>query len=112
MTSDYTFQFTEKALSDLDEITDYLVNTLGQRHAAQRLIDEMDQEIHMICRYPESGTPVVNEFIRRTDIRRLVIENYLLYYIADKENQRILVLRIVYGRKDLEEIMREMEKIQ
>ena len=112
MTSDYTFQFTEKALSDLDEITDYLVNTLGQRPAAQRLIDEMDQEIHMICRYPESGTPVVNEFIRRTDIRRLVIENYLLYYIADKENQRILVLRIVYGRRDLEEVMREIEKTQ
>ena len=30
MDSDYSFQFTEKALSDLDGIVDYLVNTLGQ----------------------------------------------------------------------------------
>ena len=110
MTSDYTFQFTEKALSDLDEITDYLVNTLGQRPAAQRLIDKTDQEIHMICRYPESGTPVVNEYIRRTDIRQLVIEKYLLYYIADKESQKIIVLRIVYGQRDLEEIMEPVKK--
>ena len=109
MVSEYSFQFTEKALSDLDEITDYLVNTLGQRPAAQRLIDKTDQEIHVICRYPESGTPVTNEYIRRSDIRKLVIEKYVLYYITDKENQQIIVLRMIYGKRDLESIMKELE---
>ena len=108
MASEYSFQFTEKALSDLDEITDYLVNTLGQRPAAQSLIDKTDQEIHVICRYPESGTPVINEYIRRSDIRKLVVEKYVLYYITDKENQKNIVLRIVYGKRDLETIMREL----
>ena len=111
MASDYTFQLTEKAISDLDGIMDYLINTLGQRTAAQRIIDLMDQEIHMLCQYPESGTPVINEYIRRSDVRRLVIEKYLLYYIADKENRRIVVLRMVYGRRDLEAIMKEMETL-
>ena len=109
MVSEYSFQFTEKALSDLDEITDYLVNTLGQRPAAQRLIDKTDQEIHVICRYPESGTPVTNEYIRRSDIRKLMIEKYVLYYITDKENQQIIVLRMIYGKRDLESIMKELE---
>ena len=109
MASEYSFQFIEKALSDLDEINDYLINTLGQCPAAQRLIDKTEQEIHVICRYPESGAPVTNEYIRRSDVRKLVIEKYVLYYFTDKEKQRIIVLRIVYAKRDLETIMRELE---
>ena len=110
MDSDYSFQFTEKALSDLDGIVDYLVNTLGQLPAAQRIVDKIEQEIHAVCRHPESGTIVINEYIRRSDIRKLVIEKYVLYYLADSESQRITVLRVVYGKRDLNEIMKEMEK--
>lgn len=107
MASDYFLQFTEKALSDLDEITDYLINTLGQRSAAQRFVDQIDQETQMICRYPESGTLVLNEFVKYSNIRKLVIEKYVLYYISDGENQRITVLRIAYGKRDLEAIIKD-----
>ena len=89
MDSEYSFQFTEKALSDLDGIVDYLVNTLGQLPAAQRIVDKIEQEIHVVCRYPESGTIVINEYIRRSDIRKLVIEKYMLYYLPDSETRTI-----------------------
>ena len=39
-----------------------------------------------------------------------MIEKYVLYYLADSESQRIIVLRVVYGKRDLTEIMKEMEK--
>ena len=109
MASDYSFQFTEKALSDLDEITDYLANTLDQLPAAKRLLDKIEEEIQIFCKYPESGTVVMNDFIRRSGIRKLVIEKYVLYYIADKDVEKIIILRVVYGKRDLDTIIKEME---
>ena len=108
MASEYSLQFTGKALADLDEITGYLVTSLGQRPAAQRLVDTVEKELQTVCRFPESGTLVVNDFLRRNDIRKLVIDKYLLYYLADSDTERIIVLRFVYGKRDLNDILREM----
>ena len=109
MVSEYSVQFTDKSLSDLDEITGYLVENFGQLTAAKRLIDEVEKELQLVCRYPQSGSLVVNEYIHRNDIRKLVIEKYLLYYYADIEKEKIVVLRFVYGKRDINTILREME---
>jgi len=40
------------------------------------------------------------------DIRRIMINNYIMYYLADEKQQEITIVRIVYGKRNLEDIYR------
>ena len=44
---------------------------------------------------------ISNEFIKRTDIRKVNIKNYVMYYVCDKEHENIIILRVVYNKRDL-----------
>ena len=58
--------------------------------------------------FPESCTLVENEFVKRKDIRKSVIDHFLMYYVYDTDSSAIIVLRLVYGRRDLNEILKSM----
>ena len=45
---------------------------------------------------------------QETIIRKKVVGNYLLYYRADKERKTVWLLRIVYGRRDMDEVLKHV----
>lgn len=49
---------------------------------------------------------VPNEFVLGPVIRKKIVNNYILYYTVDKEKKIIWVLRIVYGSRNQDEVMR------
>jgi toxin ParE1/3/4 len=38
-----------------------------------------------------------------------VIGNYVMYYLPDLEQHIIYILRLIYGRRSVEEILRQLE---
>ncbi len=42
------------------------------------------------------------------DIRKKLVGNYTMYYFPDMNAETIYLLRIIYGRRNLDEILREM----
>ena len=52
---------------------------------------------------------VENDFLANKNIRRVIIENYIMYYMTDDEKRIIYILRIVYGKRNLEEIYRTIK---
>jgi plasmid stabilization system protein ParE len=51
---------------------------------------------------------VANEFLPDMDIRKMVVDSYLLYYTMDEGENTIFILRIIYGRRDVNEILNEL----
>ena len=43
------------------------------------------------------------------DVRRVLIDNYILYYKAVGSEKIIYIIRIVYAKRNLDEICRELE---
>ena len=87
-------QFAFRALSDIEEIHDYL--RVRNAEAAERL----ERAIRLACEelafYPALGMP--------TDIRqvhRLPIANwpYSIFYHLDRERGTVTVLRVVHGKR-------------
>ena len=58
--------------------------------------------------FPESGSPVVNEFVPNMGIRKKLVDNYIMYYLPDSAEKMIFVLRIIYGRRNIDEILRQL----
>ena len=108
MTSKYQYHFTKKAKSDLDEILSYISIELSNPEAAASFLKDFLAVLTSICSVPKIGRIVENEFLPDREIRKSLVENYLLYYLPDIKKKSIYVLRILYGRRNLDELVREI----
>lgn len=103
-----TYKFTETAKIDLDNILHYVSIKLFNFEATKQLFEKVVETIDNICAFPESNPVINNEYLNRQDIRKAIINNYIMYYIFQKDVSNVLILRIVYGKRNLEEILKDM----
>lgn len=108
MTSNYQYHFIKKAEADLDEILSYIPIELSNPEAASSFLKDVQTVIASICSVPKIGRIVDNEFLPNREIRKSLVGNYVLYYLPDIKEKRIYVLRILYGRRNLDELVREI----
>ena len=104
----YSYVLTKAAESDIDEALAYIAVILRNPEAAAVLVDEFGEQIENICLVPKSGKLVENEFLKRDDVRRFLVKNYVGYYLVDDEAKKIVVLRFVYGRRKQEAIIQDL----
>ena len=110
MESKWEYQLTQKAEADLDDIVGYIAVELSNPKAASDIVDKLQATIEEVRSFPESGSLVVNEFVPNTEVRKKLIGNYIMYYLPDFTEKMIFVLRIVYGRRNLDEILRQINQ--
>lgn len=108
MTSNYQYNFTKKAETDLDEILSYISIELSNPDAAASFLKDLQAVLASICSVPKIGRIVDNEFLPNREIRKSLVGNYVLYYLPDIKEKRIYVLRILYGRRNLDELVRDI----
>ena len=100
MTSEWSYKYTNKAIEDLDQIVYYIAEKLANKIAASDFLDELESTIGVLTFFPKSGTLVKNNYLSDANVRFSLINNYTLYYYPDYEKQTIIILRIIYGRRD------------
>ena len=108
MACEFGYRLTGKAEADLDGILSYMAVQLANSKAAAAFLDKLQDAISEACLSPESGSPVDNEFLPCKTIRKKLFGNYILYYFPDEKAETIYILRILYGRRNLDEILWEM----
>lgn len=108
MEFEYSFRFTEKAVQDFDEILHYITVDLASPIAAQNLGKKIFEKIDCARSFPDSGAPVDNEFLGYKTVRKLLVDNYIIYYKAHNDEKIISIVRIVYGKRNLDEILRNI----
>lgn len=106
MASEYSCYFTERAEEDLDAILGYIGNELKNPTAAVLLGKKIFEHIEILCSYPETGTLVENESLSDKEVRRILVDNYILYYKPIPAERAVYILRIVYGYRNLDAVIR------
>ena len=104
----YDYVLTEIAEADIDEVFEYIAADLANPDAASDFADELEEKLDEVCKTPKSGRPVENEFLKRDDIRRILVGNFMAYYIIDDEKKQIVVLRVVYSKRDQGKILKDV----
>lgn len=108
MSSKYQYHFTKKAKADLEEILSYISVDLSNSDAAASFLKDLQAVVASICSVPKIGRIVENEFLPDREIRKSLVGNYVLYYLPDAAEMTIYILRILYGRRNLDELVREI----
>ena len=91
-------EWAEPAISDLQHIRDYIAKD-SEYYAASfvsRIIDRID----ILPEFPEMGRIVTEQ--NDKNIRELIYQKYRIVYRVEKE--RILILAIIHGSRDLSAI--------
>ncbi len=104
----FTYVLTETAETDLDEIFEYIAVDLVNPDAASAFADELEEKLDEVCKAPKSGRLVDNEFLKRDDIRRTRVGNFIAYYVIDDAEKHIVVLRVVYSKRDQDRVLKEI----
>lgn len=100
------YRFTLNAKNDLNRILAYISIDLSNPIAANNFLNKLLDKIDSICFFPESCPLVINEFIKNDSIRKANVGHYVIYYIYDENESAINIIRIIYGKRNLEEILK------
>ena len=108
MDAEYAVVFTAAAEKDLNGTLQYLSGSLENPGAAAGFILRIEKITETLSLFPLSGSPVENPYVRRSGIRKMPVENYVLYYLPEEERRTVVILRIVYGHRDRTAIEAQM----
>jgi len=108
MNSRFPYRFSKKAEADLDEILSYISIELSNPQAASSFLTDLQTVIDSICAIPKMIRIVENEFLPDREVRKSLVGNYILCYLPDTNEKIIYILRILYGRRSLDELVREI----
>lgn len=101
----YSYEYTEFGLSSIQETLDYIEFTLSNPKAADDLLKSIEESIDNACLFPYAAPPFSDDV---QDIKKIIVENYKLFYIIKEEEKRISILKLLYSGMDItEEIIRE-----
>ncbi|MCR5488062.1 MAG: type II toxin-antitoxin system RelE/ParE family toxin [Lachnospiraceae bacterium] len=104
----YDYVLTESAKADIFETIGYIEGDLSYPDAATDFLCEFEKKTDEICKTPKAGRLVENEFLKRNDVRRYLVDNYIAYSIMDDEARNIIILRLVYGKRNRDEILKNV----
>jgi plasmid stabilization system protein ParE len=90
---DYRIIFTQKALSDLDEIIGYIA--LDDVGAAERFGHGLLDHVELLRRFPR----MCGVIRKRSRVRKLQHSPVLMYYRIDEDGRAIVVLHFRHGSR-------------
>ena len=103
----YKIEIAQPAVRDLQDILDYISNTLKEPAIAQRIYTSIKKEILTLSSMPERNRVVDDEPYAAMGVRRLFVENYVIFYVVDQGRRCVHVLRVLYNRREWQSILGE-----
>lgn len=91
------------ALSDLQQIVDYVAFELKSPQAAENFLSKLDDVISRLENFPLSGKIYIGNKKLEHDYRILVVESHLIFYTV--LGNTLEIHRVLYGRRNLDELV-------
>lgn len=96
----YSVHISELAESDLKEIGRYIAEELLEPTIALKLVDKVGDAALSLEEMPQRNALVADERLSTSGIRKLLVDNYFIFYVISEEKKTVIVIRILYGRRD------------
>lgn len=96
----YHIEFSRDAKKDLISIVNYIKYNLQEPNIAKKLSIKIKKSIYNLADNPKIYPIIDDTFLKNLQLRKLIIDNYIVFYkILEKEN-KIQIVRIMYCRRD------------
>lgn len=96
----YDILITEPAERDLYEIGAYISKELLEPKTAKKVISKIAKGINSLEDMPLGNALVVDDRLAYKGIRKVLIDNYIVFYIVTEEEKIVTIIRILYSRRN------------
>ncbi len=93
-------EITEPAEKDLYEIGRYIATELLEPAIAKKVVGKIGDAILTLEALPLRNSLVSDERLSKIGIRKILIDNYIVFYVVSEEYKTVTIIRILYGRRD------------
>ena len=94
----YAIEYSKESKQDLIGIKQYIKYNLQEPETAQKLIYKIRKEINNLKNNPETYAIIDDDIIRKIEIRKLIVDNYIVFYRIFVNN--IQIVRVMYERRN------------
>lgn len=101
----YSVEITEPAEYDLLEIKRYISEELYEPKIAERIISNIADAIFKLEDMPFRYALVSDERLALCGMRKLIIDNYIVFYIVDERIRTVTIVRVLYVRRNWADLL-------
>jgi len=98
--TEYKIEITTKAKRDMREIHAYISSNLKEPNVADRLLDKIETEILTLKSMPLRHAVERDVQLKLKNLRKLIVNNYLIFYTVSEKTETVFIARILYARRD------------
>jgi toxin ParE1/3/4 len=105
LNNEYSVKFTLKAKEDLDEIYSYIATKLLTQTTAESLMDKIENGIMRLKEFPFSGSCVYDDLLKERGYRKLIVDNYIAFFLVNETEKQVVIMRILYGATNYQDFL-------
>ncbi len=104
----YEIRMTPQAQNDLRGIFEYIALTLQSPMNAASQLDRLEESIDSLEQMPERFRVYDKEPWRSRNLRIMPVDHYLVFYIPNREEETVTIIRVIYGGRDIDRQLESM----
>ena len=108
---EYEIIITPDAEADLEELGDYIAFELHEPATALRYVQGIRKEIDSLSKNAKHYIFVPDEPWRSRGQRRMNAKNFAVLYILIEEENAVYVQNVIYQKRDIPQVLRELHGI-
>ncbi len=101
----YKLEFLPVAQQDMVKIVQYISKELINPTAAERLAEELISTVDGILTFPYANPHYIPLRPLAHEYRKLLVQNYLIFYWVDEKNRLVTVARVLYAKRDYNRLL-------
>lgn len=101
----YSIEFSEIAINDLNEIFEYIAINLKLHQSAIKLLSSIESAISSLQIMPERYHVFDTKKWKERNLRVMSVDNYLVFYISTHDDLKVTIIRILYNKRNVEAII-------
>ena len=104
----YEIRMTPQAQNDLRGIFEYIAFTSQSPQNAAGQLDRLEGSIDSLAQMPERFRVYDKEPWRSRNLRIMPVDHYLVFYIPNREEETVTIIRVIYGGRDIDRQLESM----
>ena len=105
----YSVTLTEQAIADLKEIFKYIAVDLQSVEIASGQLDRLEEAIASLDMMPERYPVYDKQKWRERNLRIMPVDNYLVFYIPNRDKSTVAIMRVMYSGRDVERQLKSLQ---
>ena len=96
----YNIEITEPAENDLNKIGYYIKHDLLEPEIALKTIEKISSKILELEYMPFRNELVKDERLSLQGIRKLIVDNYIVFYSVSENVKMVTIIRVLYAKRN------------